>query len=386
MWCGPGAGPGPWQGSGSQAQHLPIGTVGDHINPAIRCLAHIADALRQVDQLALLTRHGLSTDSQSNQGLSAQSPRQQLARPARITVTLDEAQAAGRDGQRCPPLEWLLETGHRPVLANTGSSTVVAAIGHSWPAIVAPRLDSIDLIAALRAMFRGPQLARLGMHCQALDVAVTQAPDLGPGSWTTNKRVVGRCLSLAGDANDLADVVAKVLCLVFFGVAIAQTDVQMSIAIERDAGKTFYGQLAYVVRGLASLYSGAPDKAQADLKRAVELNPKEPFFALFLHLAERRTGSASSLASSVSNLDMTRWPAPVIRMFLHEGTPGDVLVVKGGPVTICEAVYFTAEFMQLESRKDEALSLYRRAVSDCPRHILEGVTARAALRSLGVTP
>jgi tetratricopeptide (TPR) repeat protein len=156
--------------------------------------------------------------------------------------------------------------------------------------------------------------------------------------------------------------------------------------IERDAGKTFFGQLAYVVRGIAWLYSNAPDKAQLDLKRAVDLNPKEPFFALFLHLAERWTGSANSLASAVGNFDMTKWPAPAIRMFLGEGTPEAVLAVKGGEVTICEADYFAAEFMMFENRREEALRLYTKALSDCPRYILEGVAAGAALRSLGVVP
>lgn len=158
--------------------------------------------------------------------------------------------------------------------------------------------------------------------------------------------------------------------------------------IERDAGKTFFGQLAYVLRGIAWLYSAAPDKAQADLRRAVELNPKEPFFALFLHLVERRANptrkpASTHLASAVAGLDMTKWPAPAIRMFLGEGAPEAVLAVKGGEVTTCEADYFTAEFMRFENRKEEALRLYRKTLSDCPRYILENVAAAAALRSLG---
>jgi tetratricopeptide (TPR) repeat protein len=159
-----------------------------------------------------------------------------------------------------------------------------------------------------------------------------------------------------------------------------------TIAIERDADKTFAGQLAYVARGLAWIYSGAPDKAQADLKRAVELNPKEPFFALFLHIAERREGSSTSLASAAASLDMVKWPAPAIRMFLSEGAPEAVLAVKGGEVTTCEADYFVAEFMLLHSNKDEAIRLFRKAQTDCPRYILERVAAGAALRSLGLTP
>lgn len=157
-------------------------------------------------------------------------------------------------------------------------------------------------------------------------------------------------------------------------------------AIERDADKTFVSQLGYVLRGIARLYSDAPSKAQADFTRATDLNPKEPFFAMWLHIAQRRNGSTSSLASAARNLDLTRWPGPAVRMFLGEETPEAVVAVKGGPVTVCEADYFAAEFQRLEHRDNEALRLYRKALSDCPRHILEGVAAKAALRSLRALP
>jgi tetratricopeptide (TPR) repeat protein len=159
-----------------------------------------------------------------------------------------------------------------------------------------------------------------------------------------------------------------------------------TVAIERDADKTFMGQVAHVTRGLAYLYSRAPDRALEDFKRANELNPKEPFFAMWRHIAEVRTHMVNQFAETSAKLDMTKWPAPAIRMFLHQGPPEDVLAVKGGPVTICEADYLAAEFMQLENRQDDAVRLYRKAVADCPPHILEGVASKAALRSLGLTP
>jgi tetratricopeptide (TPR) repeat protein len=166
----------------------------------------------------------------------------------------------------------------------------------------------------------------------------------------------------------------------------AEADADFTAAIERDGDKTFAGQLGYVLRGIASLYSNAPDKAQADFGRAVELNPKEPFFAMWLHIAQRRAGSASTLAEAAGRLDMTKWPAPAVRMFLGQDAPDDVLAVNGGEVTICEADYFVAEFLVLENRKDEAVRLYRKAQGDCPSYILERVAAGAALRSLGPSP
>jgi tetratricopeptide (TPR) repeat protein len=162
-----------------------------------------------------------------------------------------------------------------------------------------------------------------------------------------------------------------------------------TIAVERDGDKTFAGQLAHVVRGLALIYSGAPDKAQADLARALELHPNEPFFALFLHIAELRAGEAKArvhLATTTAGVDMTKWPAPAIRLFLAAGTPEAVLAVQGGEVTTCEADYLVGEFLLSQSNKDEAIRLFRKAQTDCPRYILERVAAGAALRSLGLTP
>jgi lipoprotein NlpI len=165
----------------------------------------------------------------------------------------------------------------------------------------------------------------------------------------------------------------------------AKAIADFTTVVDRDGGKTFDGQLALVVRGLTRVYSGAPDKAQVDLKRAYELNPKDPFFAIFLYLAERRTGAPGSLAAAAAAYDPTRWPTPAIQMFLHTGSVEAVLATKGNPITVCEADYLAAEFMQLESRKQEAIRHYRKADTDCPRHILEGIAARAALRLLGVS-
>lgn len=152
--------------------------------------------------------------------------------------------------------------------------------------------------------------------------------------------------------------------------------------IDQDAGRTFVGQVALVVRGLAKLYSEDPGGAQVDLRLAYELNPKDPFFLMFLHIAEVGTGSPSSLAAAASRFDAAKWPGQAIRMFLHEATPEEVLAVKGGPVTICEADYLAGEFMRLEGKKDEAIRILRKADMDCPHHVLEGVAGRAALRSL----
>jgi lipoprotein NlpI len=51
---------------------------------------------------------------------------------------------------------------------------------------------------------------------------------------------------------------------------------------------------------------------------------------------------------------------------------------------VCET--HAAELNQIQGQNDEALRLYRTAVSDCPANFIEAKAAKAALRELGVSP
>ncbi len=53
---------------------------------------------------------------------------------------------------------------------------------------------------------------------------------------------------------------------------------------------------------------------------------------------------------------------------------------------VCEANFYTAELSRLQGQSDEALRLYRAAISDCPKGFDEYHAARPALGELGVTP
>jgi lipoprotein NlpI len=73
------------------------------------------------------------------------------------------------------------------------------------------------------------------------------------------------------------------------------------------------------------LYAGSRANAQADFKQANELNPKDAYAAVWLDIAERRANLPSHLAQYASQVDKKMWPAPVIRLFLGEMTPSQVL-------------------------------------------------------------
>ncbi|UDL92935.1 tetratricopeptide repeat protein [Mesorhizobium sp. PAMC28654] len=149
---------------------------------------------------------------------------------------------------------------------------------------------------------------------------------------------------------------------------------------------------AYEDRGIARFFPGPSEQAQADLAKAASLVPDNAYFAIWLDLAERHNGSAGHLRETTAKLDMTKWPAPVIRMLLGETTPVETLAAADDPNpskkrdNLCEVNFYTAELNRLQGHGDAALPLYRLAVSDCPKNFVEYRGANAALRMSAKSP
>jgi tetratricopeptide (TPR) repeat protein len=145
---------------------------------------------------------------------------------------------------------------------------------------------------------------------------------------------------------------------------------------------------AYFGRGIFNLYSGLAANAQADLKYANELNPKYAYAALWLDIVERRNNIPSHLAQATSQVDMTKWPAPVVRLFLGELTPTDVLTAandtdpRNKQGQVCESNFYSGEFALFQNKKSEAQRLFRLAASGCPENFVERDAAINELKIL----
>jgi lipoprotein NlpI len=142
---------------------------------------------------------------------------------------------------------------------------------------------------------------------------------------------------------------------------------------------------------LANLYGGPLDRARADFEKAAALVPKDAYAALLLELADRRGHAASRLPAAAQKLDMTAWPAPIVRLFLGQRSPAATLAAARDPdpakerARLCEANFYVAEFSLLNGAAAAALPLYRTSARDCPNYVQRG-TANAALKALGVLP
>jgi lipoprotein NlpI len=94
------------------------------------------------------------------------------------------------------------------------------------------------------------------------------------------------------------------------------------------------------------------------------------------------------LTEAAKQLDMTVWPAPVIRHFIGEINAEQVFgaAFDTDPKTklsqTCEANFYSGEFALLKKDKKEALRLLKLAADNCPPSFVESTAAIAELITL----
>ena len=150
--------------------------------------------------------------------------------------------------------------------------------------------------------------------------------------------------------------------------------------------------VAYFARGRSYLFAGSVEKALADFNQASAHAPENAYLALWVDIVSRRNNLPSRLAQTSSRIDMTVWPAPVVRLFMDQMTPAAVLAAADDPDAtkrkgqVCEANFYSGELSLTKGLKDEATRLFRLAASDCPHSFNEWDGANAELKALGVVP
>ncbi len=110
------------------------------------------------------------------------------------------------------------------------------AVSDDRPAVVQARLRLIQLVAAARAVFDGPQLA-LRIEGRGLDVAMAVRPDLRLRVAAADEGIVARHAAIRIEAHDLAEVTVQILRMhaSFRQRALAERQEQFAIGREHDA-------------------------------------------------------------------------------------------------------------------------------------------------------
>jgi lipoprotein NlpI len=156
----------------------------------------------------------------------------------------------------------------------------------------------------------------------------------------------------------------------------ALDDFTKSIKLEADDATVYFNRgVAYFVIG------GRLPDAVADFKKAAELNPKDAYAALWHELAERRNNGRGQLAEAAKQLDMTVWPAPVIRQYLGELSAEQTVAAAADsdPRTklaqTCEAHFYGGELALVKKNKKDAQRQLKLAADTCPRSFIESTAA-----------
>ena len=147
----------------------------------------------------------------------------------------------------------------------------------------------------------------------------------------------------------------------------------------------------YYNRGTAKIYEGSWREALTDFERTAALNPGSAYAALWIDILDRRNNLPSQLAAHTAQLDMSRWPAPLVRLFLGRATQDDVLTAaneneKTKTEQLCTAYFFGGQLAITQGAKDDAARLFRLSVENCAKGSVPRVDAINELKTLGVTP
>ena len=142
---------------------------------------------------------------------------------------------------------------------------------------------------------------------------------------------------------------------------------------------------ALMNRGIANMYAGHFPEAQQDLIQNLQLDPKDPYRAMWLYLARAKAGTdgKAELKTNASGLDLSKWPGPVIQLYLAQSTPEDVLHATGSDGDQkCEYSFYAGEYRALRGERPEALALFRTASDGCPKDFIEYAPAVIELNNL----
>ncbi|MGB7099370.1 MAG: tetratricopeptide repeat protein, partial [Xanthobacteraceae bacterium] len=142
-------------------------------------------------------------------------------------------------------------------------------------------------------------------------------------------------------------------------------------------------------RGRLALATGDLQGALADLAHATSLAPKDAYAALWLDIANKRGNRSSALAEAAKQLDMTRWPAPAVRLYLGEITADAALAAADNSDAamkkrqLCDINFFIGELDLHAGKKDDATRHFRQATDGCPDYLISYEGAKAELKALG---
>ncbi len=116
-------------------------------------------------------------------------------------------------------------------------------------------------------------------------------------------------------------------------------------------------------------------------------NPEDPYTPLWIYLARRKSGAPDGgiLTKLDPQIDMTKWPAAIIRFFRGEIDAAAMqAAAQVGPAReidgqVCESVFYLSQAKLLAGAADEGRALLHRAADTCQQGFYELDLAKSEL-------
>jgi tetratricopeptide (TPR) repeat protein len=252
-------------------------------------------------------------------------------------------------------------------------------------ALVALGRSYANVAEILLALKRNEEAVSVLRKCLAIrEKLVANAPD-NPG-WQTD--VVWTLIGLARGGDDA--IVRLTRALEILGSL-------------KEAGKSLPGNDAliprvqaflsakYAVRGREQLYRDRLDAAVGDMLSAVKVAPSDQFAVLWLHIARARAGEndTEELAANAGRLDQSKWPWPVVQLFLGRSDPEALQAAAQNAAgaserdgQVCEAYFYAGVYRIERGAAADARPLLQFAADHCPPNYSEHLSAKLELQRL----
>ena len=149
--------------------------------------------------------------------------------------------------------------------------------------------------------------------------------------------------------------------------------------------------LALNNRGFTKFLMSKFSDAGTDFSLSVDLDFKDAYLSLSLHLARANAGQADpdEFARNTAKLDHSIWPGPVIRLYLGRVTPEETLTLAENGVEgktrrdrTCQAKFYVGEYLLSRGDVDTARLALQEASSICSHTFLEYDAAMSELRRI----
>jgi lipoprotein NlpI len=164
----------------------------------------------------------------------------------------------------------------------------------------------------------------------------------------------------------------------------AIADYSHALRLQDDMRLSYYG------RGRAMLLSGNAAGAIADLDKAASLKPGDGYVTMWQYIARSRVANREVpfLKEQRGNIDLDKWPGPVIRALLGEITPATAASAAiplpfsaeaNTAAARCEVEFFLGQQHLIRGERDKAAARFEAAIAT---GVVEFIEYRAAQHEL----